>query len=92
MSRLVSLGYNNFVAIDKIIGIVSATALPSKRLIEESRRRNKLIDATSGRKMRAIVVTDSDHIIVSSGQPETIAERIEGKHKKEVKGKIIYGR
>lgn len=87
-----SLGYNNFVSLDRMIGIVSATALPSKRLIDDARRRNKLIDATSGRKTRTVIITDSDHIMLSSAQPETIAERIEGKQKKEAKGKIIYGR
>ena len=76
---LVNLGYNNVVVFKRIIAIVSPDAAPVKRLKDEARRQNKLIDATNGRRTRAVIVTDSDHIILSSIQPETVAQRIEDK-------------
>ncbi|MDD5746912.1 MAG: DUF370 domain-containing protein [Candidatus Omnitrophica bacterium] len=78
--RLVNIGFNNVVVFDRIIAVVSADAAPVKRLKEEARHRNKLIDATSGRRTRAVIITDSEHVILSSIQPETVAQRIEDKH------------
>lgn len=75
--RLVNLGFNNVVMLNRIVAVVSSDASPIKRLKEEARKTNKLIDATNGRKTRAVIVTDSDHIILSSAQPETISQRIE---------------
>jgi hypothetical protein len=77
MAKLVNLGFNNAVMVDHIVCVVSSDAAPIKRLREEARRKNKLIDATSGRRTRAVIVTNSDHIILSSIQPETIIQRIE---------------
>lgn len=74
-SKLVSLGFNNVVVKDRIIAVVSPDAAPIKRLKEEARRLNKLIDATNGRRTRAVIITDSDHVILSSAQPETISQR-----------------
>jgi extracellular matrix regulatory protein A len=72
---LVSLGYNNAVVKEKIVAIVSPEAAPIKRLKEEARQSKKLIDATSGRRTRAVIITESDHVILTSIHPETIAQR-----------------
>lgn len=74
---LLNIGFNNVVVLKRIIAVASSDAAPIKRLKEEARRNNKLIDATNGRKTRAVIITDSDHVILSSIQPETIAQRIE---------------
>ncbi len=76
MGLVVNLGFNNIVMRDKIVAVVSPEAAPVKRMREEARRNRKLIDATHGRRTRAIIITDSDHVILSSAQPETIAQRI----------------
>ena len=78
-TKLINLGFNNVVMGDKIVAIVTPDAAPIKRMREEARRANKLIDVTNGRRTRAIVITDSDHILLSSIQPETITQRIESK-------------
>jgi extracellular matrix regulatory protein A len=74
-STLINLGYNNVVVKEKIVAVVSPEAAPIKRLKEEARQSRKLIDATSGRRTRAVIITESDHIILASIQPETIAQR-----------------
>lgn len=76
MGLVVNLGFNNIVMRDRIVAVVASEAAPVKRMREEARRNRKLIDATHGRRTRAIVITDSDHVILSSAQPETIAQRI----------------
>ncbi|MFC1807864.1 extracellular matrix/biofilm biosynthesis regulator RemA family protein [Candidatus Omnitrophota bacterium] len=75
--NLISLGLNNAVVKSKIVAVVAPDAAPIKRLKDEARRNNKLIDATSGRKTRAVIVTESDHIILASIQPETISQRFQ---------------
>ena len=80
--HLINIGFNNVVLFNKIVAVVSADAAPIKRLKEEARRQNKLIDATNGRRTRAVIITDSDHVILSSVQPETVTQRIESKHEK----------
>ncbi|MFA5068720.1 MAG: DUF370 domain-containing protein [Candidatus Omnitrophota bacterium] len=72
---LINLGLNNAVVKEKIVAIVSPEAAPIKRLKEEARQKGKLIDATSGRRTRAVIITDSDHVILASVQPVTIAQR-----------------
>ncbi len=72
---LVNLGYNNVVVKSKIVAVVSPEAAPIKRLKEEARQNKKLIDATSGRRTRSVIITESDHVILASVQPETIAQR-----------------
>ena len=76
MGLVVNLGFNNIVMRDRIIAVVAPEAAPMKRMREEALRNRKLIDATHGRRTRAIVITDSDHVILSSAQPETIVQRI----------------
>jgi len=72
---LINLGYNNAVVRSKVVAVVSPDAAPIKRLKDEARKNNKLIDATSGRRTRVVVVTESDHVILASVQPETIMQR-----------------
>jgi len=74
-SEIINLGFNNIVVKDKVVAIVMPDAAPTKRLKDEARRNNKLIDATSGRRTRAVIITESDHVILASLQPETIIQR-----------------
>lgn len=64
------------IAADRIIAIVSPDSAPVKRLIQEARERRRVIDATQGRRTRAVIQTDSDHVVLSAIQPETIAGRV----------------
>jgi len=74
--RLINIGFGNIVAANRIISIVSPESAPIKRIIQEARERGMLIDATYGRRTRAVIITDSDHIILSAVQPETVAHRL----------------
>ncbi len=74
--KLINIGFGNIVSANRIIAIVSPESAPIKRIIQEARDRGMLIDATYGRRTRAVVVTDSDHIILSAVQPETVAHRL----------------
>lgn len=76
MTKLVNIGFGNMAASNRIVSIISPESQPVKRLIKIARDRNKLIDATYGRRTRAVVIIDSDHIILSSVQPETISQRV----------------
>lgn len=79
MLRLINIGFGNMVAADRIIAIVSPDSAPVKRLVQEGRERKRVIDATQGRRTRAVIQTDSDHLVLSAIQPETIAGRLSGK-------------
>jgi regulator of extracellular matrix RemA (YlzA/DUF370 family) len=72
---LINIGFGNVVSASRVIAIVDPSSSPLKRLREESAERGKLIDATQGRKTRAIIVTDSDHVILSALQVETVTQR-----------------
>lgn len=72
---LINVGFGNVVSASRVIAIVSPGSSPIKRMREEARERGKLIDATQGRKTRAIIITDSDHVILSALQAETITQR-----------------
>ena len=73
--KLINLGFDNVVAKDRVVAVVGCDAAPIKRLREQARKNHKLIDVTNGRKTRAVVITDSDHVILSSVQPKTIVDR-----------------
>jgi extracellular matrix regulatory protein A len=73
---LINIGFGNIVAGNRVIAIVSPESAPIKRVIQEARERVMLIDATYGRRTRAVIITDSDHIILSAIQPETISHRL----------------
>ncbi|HET7522016.1 MAG TPA: DUF370 domain-containing protein [Bacillales bacterium] len=74
--KLVNIGFGNIASASRIVSVVSPDSQPVKRLIRISREENKLIDATYGRRTRAVIVTDSNHVILSSVQPETVAQRL----------------
>ena len=74
--KLINIGFGNIVSASRIIAIVSPESAPIKRIIQEARDAQRLIDATYGRRTRAVVITDSDHVILSAVQPETVAHRI----------------
>lgn len=76
MLRLINIGFGNMIAADRIIAIVSPDSAPVKRMIQEARDRKRVIDATQGRRTRAVIQTDSDHVVLSAIQPETIAGRM----------------
>ena len=77
---LVNIGFGNVVSASRVIAVVTPGSSPMKRLREEAKKRGKLVDATEGRRTRSIIVTDSDHIILSGLQAETITQRfVEGK-------------
>ena len=73
--RLLNIGFGNVVVSSRVVAIVGPQSAPMKRLKEEARGAGKLIDATQGRRTRSIVITDSDHVILSAVQAETIAQR-----------------
>ena len=73
---LLNIGYGNFVMASRVITIVSPAAAPMKKLRDLAAQANKLVDATHGRRTRSIIVTDSDHVILSALTPETIAARL----------------
>jgi hypothetical protein len=73
--RLISIGHGNILAANRIVAIISPDSAPVKRIVQESRERGTLIDATYGRRTRAVVITDSGHVVLSAVQPETLANR-----------------
>ena len=75
-ATLLNVGFNNAVAAERVVAVVSADPSPIKRLREAAERHQKLIDATNGRRTRTVIITDSDHVVLSSLQPETVAERL----------------
>jgi len=72
---LLNVGYGNHVAGHRVVAILSPTSAPMKRLREEARERGKLLDATQGRRTRSLVITDTDHVVLSAVLAETIAQR-----------------
>jgi hypothetical protein len=74
--KLVSIGFGNIVAANRLVAIVSPESAPIKRIIREGRERGMLIDATYGRRTRAVMIADSGHVILTSVQPETVAQRV----------------
>ena len=73
--QLINIGFGNIVSANKVVAIVSPESAPIKRIITEARERGELIDATYGRRTRAVIITDSNHVILSAIQPETVANR-----------------
>ncbi|NPV91409.1 MAG: DUF370 domain-containing protein [Firmicutes bacterium] len=74
--KLINIGFGNIVSANRIIAIVSPESAPIKRIIQEAREQGMLVDATYGRRTRAVIITDSDHVILSAVQPETVANRL----------------
>ena len=74
--KLINIGFGNMVSANRLIAIVSPESAPIKRIIQEAKERGSLIDATYGRRTRAVLMMDSDHVILSAVQPETVANRM----------------
>ncbi|MBQ1962005.1 MAG: DUF370 domain-containing protein [Clostridia bacterium] len=74
--KLVNIGFGNMVSASRMIAIVSPESAPIKRIIQDAKERGTLIDATHGRRTRAVIITDSDHIILTYLQSETLANRM----------------
>lgn len=74
--NLVNIGYGNAVSSDKVVVVVAPSSAPIKRIIQDARDSNKLVDATYGRKTRAVIITESNHVVLSALQAETIASRL----------------
>ncbi len=77
-TRLLNVGFGNVVVAFRVVAVVSPSSAPMRRLREEAERARKLIDATQGRKTRSIIITDTDHVILSAIQGETLAQRLGG--------------
>ena len=75
--KLVNIGYGNMIASERLIAIVSPEAAPIRRLVQDARDSGRVIDATCGHKTRAVIVTDSEHVVLSPLLPETVAARID---------------
>lgn len=78
--KLINIGFGNVVSANRLVAIVGPESAPIKRIIQEAKDKGRLIDATYGRRTRAVIITDSDHIILSSVQPETVANRLSKEH------------
>lgn len=74
--NLISIGFGNMISASRVVAIVSPDSAPVRRIIQESRESGMLIDASCGRRTRAVIIADSDHVILSAIQPETIANRM----------------
>ena len=84
--KLINIGFGNMVSASRVIAIVSPDSAPIKRIIQDVRDRGSLIDATYGRRTRAVVIMDSGHVLLSAIQPETIAGRVYGKNEQDSGG------
>ena len=76
--KFINIGFGNIVAAERIVAVVSPESSPVKRIIQDSRDKGMLIDATFGRRTRAVLISDSEHVILSALHPETVAGRING--------------
>ena len=76
--RLINIGFNNMVSAERIIALITPDSAPAKRLVQEAKDTARALDCTCGRRTRCVIVTDSDHVILSAIQPETIAGRLSG--------------
>lgn len=79
MSKLINIGFGNYVSLERMVAVVDPESNPIKRIITTARENGKLIDATYGRKTRAVIVADSGHVILCPLLPDTLSQRIAGK-------------
>ena len=75
--KFINIGFGNMVAVDRIVALVSSDSAPIKRLIQDAKDDGRTIDVTCGRRTRAVIITDSEHVILSAIQAETIANRLD---------------
>ena len=76
--QLINIGFGSLVSVKRLVAVVSPESAPIKRMTQEARERGILIDATYGRKTKAVLIMDNDHLVLSALSPETIASRVEG--------------
>ncbi len=74
--KFINIGFGNLVSSGRVVAIATPDSAPMKRLVQEARDRDRIIDVTCGRRTRSVIVTDSEHIILSAIQPETISNRL----------------
>ena len=77
--KLINIGFGNMIAAERMIAVVSPDSAPIKRLVQEARDSGHIVDATQGRRTRAVIITDSGHVALSAIQPETVASRAGGR-------------
>ena len=77
--KLVNIGFGNMVSASRLVAIVSPESAPVRRLVQDARETGRVIDATYGRRTRAVIIMDSDHVVLSPLQPETVAGRMENR-------------
>lgn len=77
--KLINVGFGNMVAANRLIAAVSPDSAPVKRIIQDQREKGMLVDATFGRRTRAVLIMDSGHVVLSALQPETVAARVSGR-------------
>ena len=75
--KFINIGFGNMVAAERVVAVVSPDSAPIKRLIQDSKDSGRAIDVTCGKRTRAVIITDSEHVILSAVQPETVANRFE---------------
>lgn len=75
--KLINIGFGNLVSADRLIAVVAPESAPVKRIVQEARERNMVIDGTYGRRTRAVLVMDSDHVVLSAISPDAIAGRVD---------------
>ena len=85
--KLINIGFGNIVSANRVVAIVSPESAPIKRIIQEARDGGRLIDASDGRRTRAVAIMESDHVILSAVQPETVAHRVLESDTPETKGR-----
>lgn len=91
MNRLINVGFGNIVNVDRIIGIISPDAAPVKRMVQNAKDNGLAVDATCGRRTRAVIVMDSGHLMLSALLPETIAGRVNLKGEVEANTPMLKG-
>ena len=91
LNRLINIGFGNIVNVDRIVGIISPEAAPVKRMVQSAKDSGLAVDATCGRRTRAVIVMDSGHLMLSALLPETIAGRVNLKVEIEMSNQVLKG-
>ena len=82
--RLINIGFGSMIAAERLVAVVSPESAPIKRLVSDARERGSLIDATYGRRTKAVIITDSDHVILSAVPLGTMTDRLAGEEEEEL--------
>ena len=79
---MISIGYRNYISVNRVVAIISPDSRPTKNMINGARDQNRIIDATMGKKTKSVIISNSNHVILSANSPDTIVHRIEALGKK----------